>query len=233
MRRTLLILIALLNLTSVVSAQGPTGVVGREVPDQVGVFEVRVKDASELRPGDILTVLRTGESQGEAVILSIEGTKLLVSTKGETEARPGDEVRFARRPTPQGGQPTQATRADRRAVGYGGSAQREPLPAKLKVSRGAIYMAPTGYVRVQVTVRNVGEQESQPDTLECRWTAFGMPDVIDTLAIPPLAPGEVRTGTIFSMIRAEPDVVNQPRDSIYAEGGGHLRPNLRLGSEKR
>lgn len=82
-------------------------------------------------------------------------------------------------------------------------------------------------------VRNTGEQRSEADTLECRWTAFGRPYVIDTVPIPPLQPGEARTYTVFSMVRADPDVVNQPRDSIYAEGAGRLHPTLTLWSEKK
>ena len=51
---------------------------------------------------------------------------------------------------------------------------------------------------------------------------------ITALSIPPLAPGESYGRIVYSMIRADPNVLNTMRDTVYAEGSGPIRPEFKI-----
>ncbi len=227
MRRVLLCLFVLLLLTPASFAEPAKGVVGREVPHQLGVYDLQCAETAEFGAGDIVTIFRKGRSVGEAVVLSSTTGRLRILTKGSTEAAPGDEVRFSRRPTPVSSPEPQVTRSARPFIDSSANVERL-RPARLEVTRSDIFVADTGYVRVNVNVRNIGEQVSRPDTLQCIWKRFGASPVVDCLSIPPLAPGESYGRIVYSMIRADPNVLNTMRDTVYAEGSGPIRPEFKI-----
>lgn len=216
MRRILVSLVILWLLSPAAMAE-PAGVVAREVRDKVGVFEL--ESAGDWKPGDILTVLRGGEAVGEAVVLA--GGRIMA--KGALEARRGDEVRFARRPAPVAAPRVAGSMTRTQAM----VAPEPSRPARLTASRGSMYIANTGYVRVDVRVRNDGGQASQPTVVQCRWQTFGGEvGIVDSQRIPSLEPGEAVEFTLFSMVRADPNVITTLSDTVHAEGRGMLRPVL-------
>lgn len=220
MRRALVSLIILWLLSPAASA----GTVAREVRDQVGVFEVQ--GSADWQPGDIVTILRDGETVGEAVVLA--GSRILV--KGTAEARPQDELRFARRPAP-----VASFRSEPGMTRSMGAIAAPSRPARLSATRGSMYVADTGYVRVDVRVRNEGGQASRATLIQCQWQTFGgQVGIVDSQAIPALEPGESVEFTLFSMVRADPNVITTLSDTVHAEGRGVLRPVLVIpGQEDR
>ena len=196
MQRLFLGLVTLLLLARAAGADPAPGVVGRALPQQVGVFVLQVEDTNEFKPGDVVKVYRAGQCQGEAVVLPSDGRILRISTRGSTEARPGDEVRFSRHPKLASALPAPAPGPTGAPAGQGAPGPEEPAPARLEVSRPEVFVASFGRINVTVRVRNAGGKRSNYDTLECRWTAFGQNPVVDTTSIPSLEPGEARAFTI-------------------------------------
>ena len=69
----------------------------KEIPAQVGVFSVTLLPGANLKPGDIVSVLRDGSKLGEATVLRLDASgNAYISLKGVFDAQPGDRVDFAR-----------------------------------------------------------------------------------------------------------------------------------------
>ena len=106
----------ILLLTGAASAL-PTGAlvgtVEAEVPDQVAVYRCQSGPMTGLKPGDVVGLVRSGTSLGEATVLRAS-PELLISLKGLFECAPGDLLVFRRssrapgKPRPAAPTPTPA-----------------------------------------------------------------------------------------------------------------------------
>ncbi len=73
------------------------GVVGPELPSQIGVFSLKLLPGASVKPGDIVSVQRDGAKLGEATVLRVDGPEsAVISLKGVFATRAGDRVEFAR-----------------------------------------------------------------------------------------------------------------------------------------
>lgn len=91
-------LLLLLTFTGPVSGQEASGQIGAEVKNQIGVDEVNLLAPSSWERGDIVQIVRGEKVLGEATVMSVDATKVIVSQKGVFETASGDSVRFARKP---------------------------------------------------------------------------------------------------------------------------------------
>lgn len=73
------------------------GTVGAELPNQIGVYELKTAGESELERGDIVRIVRDGEVLGEATVMSITDDQTTISLKGVYDTLRGDSVQFARK----------------------------------------------------------------------------------------------------------------------------------------
>lgn len=110
------------------------GTIGKEVPGQIGVYEVRLEAGAALKRGDIVSIDHGGKRAGEAAVLSVESTSAQVTLRGVFDVSPGDPVAFARSP---------------QALTSGASAQLAPgaIPAgfaRQDDGRGCAYGIPPG-----------------------------------------------------------------------------------------
>lgn len=98
MSRILLLswLILLLAETALALPTGAlVGTVEAEVPDQVAIYRCRPGPMTGLKPGDVVGLVRSGTSLGEATVLHAS-PELLISLKGLFECAPGDLLVFRR-----------------------------------------------------------------------------------------------------------------------------------------
>lgn len=89
----------LLALLLVAPAWGEDGLLLREATSGVGVFHAQVAPGNEWEKGDIVRVERDGVGLGEATVMQVDADgRVLVTLRGDLEARPGDRLSFLRRP---------------------------------------------------------------------------------------------------------------------------------------
>ena len=110
------------------------GTIGKEAPDQIGVYEVRLAAGASLKPGDIMTIDHGGKRAGEAAVLSVKASSAQITLRGVFDVSVGDPVAFARSP---------------QALTSVASEQREPgaIPAgfaRQDDGRGCAYGIPPG-----------------------------------------------------------------------------------------
>jgi len=96
--KVLLASLLILLLTGAASAL-PTGAlvgtVEAEVPDQVAVYRCQSGPMTGLKPGDVVGLVRSGTSLGEATVLRAS-PELVISLRGLFECAPGDLLVFSR-----------------------------------------------------------------------------------------------------------------------------------------
>ncbi len=90
-----LLILLLAGSASALPAGALVGTVEAEVPDQVAVYRCRPGPMTGLKPGDVVGLVRSETSLGEATVLRAS-PELLISLRGLFECAPGDLLVFSR-----------------------------------------------------------------------------------------------------------------------------------------
>lgn len=224
MKRILFFLFASLTLTAGAQVQGS---IGREIPDQVGVYEVRLSgEGKPLKVSDIITVSHGGQQIGEATVLSVNGSaSCIVSLRGDFKVIAGDTVQYARSASQ-----VAAGRSYRRSA-------PKPSPhgtrsvGSLVIERDRRAVDNSRHVHVYVDVHNRGSQRTESCTLWCRWYSRNGRNVhTDKVTVPALSPGRTITVDLHSGIHLNRRNFETMSDEIATDRDGPLAERLQITS---
>ena len=192
MKRILLCLLAALTLTATAQVRGA---IGREIPDQVGVYEVRLSgEGQALKVSDIITVSHGGQPIGEATVLSVNGlASCLVSLRGDFKVSAGDSVQYARSASQ-----VAPSRSYHRAAPKS-SPKGTHSTGSLVIERERRAVDNSRHAHVYVDIHNRGAQQTESCTLWCRWYSGNGRNVqTDRVTVPALSPGRTLTVDVRS-----------------------------------